>query len=225
MTKFKSRRAHPRIPLARDIASGHLIRAEYAQHLPPPGTYRCLDPRCGGDLTVYERPRGSGNHYFRHRVDATSVNCGLHSSHNRSPRRHEAAKHVLAEVFHEVVAHREPMPLLSVIVAGGRKDVAIFARPARVETEWTCPATRRRADIALLDRNGDPILLVEIYHSHAVDGNKRQDLSAYDWIEVEANEVLDDVDLLRVRHAGGLPYVLDPDTQQRPLPGMRKREW
>jgi len=83
-----------------------------------------------------------------------------------------------------------------------------FIRACRVFEEWGCPSSGRRADLALLDGEGTPVLLIEVCYSNAVDIAKRQDLSGYWWIEVEARHVLEEVDTLSIQAHGGLPRML-----------------
>ncbi len=47
-----------------------------------------------------------------------------------------------------------------------------------------------------------------VCHTHAVDLEKRMDLSPYWWIEVEASQVLADPTALSVRNHGNLPDAL-----------------
>lgn len=221
----KPRTSTPHIPWARDVATHTYIRAHEAQHLPPLGTYACLDPDCLGDLTVYERPTGSGKLYFRHRHKAASERCGFHPNQARTSRRHDTAQKLLAVVLRDALRKLGPMPLLEFHTSAGARTVLPLLSAEQVVLEWTCPRTRRRADIALLDRLGEAVLLVEIFHTHAVDRNKREDLSNYWWVEVEANAVIRDFERLPIRHGGNMPYVFLPDTQQIALPGMRPKEW
>lgn len=51
------------------------------------------------------------------------------------------------------------------------------------------------------------MLLIEVGYSNAVNGDKRQDLTGYWWIEVEARFVLEDVDTLNIFAHGGLPRM------------------
>lgn len=83
--------------------------------------------------------------------------------------------------------------------------------------EWECPVTGRKADVALLDESQSAVLLVEVWHTHAVDHAKRQDLAPYWWIEVEASEVLTDPTKLRVCNHGNLPDALALVWEQLPL--------
>ncbi len=46
---------------------------------------------------------------------------------------------------------------------------------------------------------------MEVWHTYAVDLEKRKDLSPYWWIEVEASRVLADPSALIVRNHGNLP--------------------
>lgn len=224
MAKF-SAKAMTHIPLVREVATGNPLRPHEAVHLPPKGTYVCLDPNCHGDVTVYERPKYSGRYYFRHRNKEASGNCGFHRRHDRTIRRHDAAQHLLAAVLREALDKRGPMPLWLFQTAGQTLRALPLIIADTVKTEWTCPKTGRRADIALLDRSGAPVLIVEVFHTHAVDRNKRRDLSDYWWIEVEANAVIADFEQLPIRHSGNMPFLFSPETQQVPLMGMRKREW
>lgn len=214
-----------RILLAREAVSGHLLKADTARHLPPEGTYQCLDPNCGGDLNVCQWPRRPGRLYFRHRTATASANCGFHSGNARTQRRHDAALHLLAVVLNEAIHRREPMPLLEFQVAGATRQVLPLLNAKSVVSEWVCRRTGKRADIALLDRHDDPILLIEVFHTHAVDRIKARAYSDYWWIEVEANAIIADYERLPVIHCGNMPYVFSPETQQRHLPGMPPREW
>lgn len=100
------------------------------------------------------------------------------------------------------------MPLMIFNTPKGIKAVLPFIHAEKVVMEWRCPLSDRRADLAMLDHSGRPVLLVEVLHTHAVDGDKRQDLAPYWWIEVEANQVLKDTDALIIRNHGNLPTQL-----------------
>ena len=100
------------------------------------------------------------------------------------------------------------MPLMVFNTPVGAKDVLPFIQAKEVVMAWQCPLSGRRVDLALLDEVGCPVLLVEVWHTHAVDGDKRRDLLPYWWIEVEANQVLADTDVLIVRNHDNLPTQL-----------------
>jgi len=219
------RNSASRILLARETETGELLKADMARHLPPAGTYQCLDPLCGGDLNVCQWPRRPGHFYFRHRTATASANCGFHCGNARTQRRHDAAQHLLAVVLNEAIHYREPMPLLEFQVAGATRHVLPLLNAKKVVPEWACTRTGRRADIALLDGRDEPVLIIEVFHTHAVDRNKARDYSDYWWVEVEANAIIAEYERLPVIHCGNLPYGLAPETQQRCLPGVSRREW
>lgn len=52
------------------------------------------------------------------------------------------------------------------------------------------------------------MLAQAVWHTHRVDGDKRSDLTAYWWIEVEANDVLADADKLHICNHDNLPPKL-----------------
>lgn len=117
------------------------------------------------------------------------------------------------------------MPLLEFQVAGATRQVLPLVNAKRVRPEWSCQRTGKRADIALLDHHDEPVLLIEVFHTHAVDRHKIRAYSDYWWIEVEANAIIANYERLPVIHCGNLPYVFAPETQQRTLPGIPAREW
>lgn len=219
------RNATSRILLARDAQTGEVLTADDALHLPPEGTYQCLDPHCEGDLNVCRWPKRPGHFYFRHRAETASETCGFHAGNAGTPRRHEAAKHLLAIVLREAIHHRMPMPLLEFPGSGTPRHVLPLLCAAEVVCEWTCQRTGRRSDIAVLDSHCDAVLLVEVFHTHAVDRDKKRDYLNYWWVEIDANAIIANHERLPVRHSGNLPYGLAPGTHQRTLPGMRQCAW
>lgn len=100
------------------------------------------------------------------------------------------------------------MPLFQFSTPRGPRLVLPFIRACRVIEEWVCPDSGRRVDLALLDDEGMPVLLIEVCYSNAVNGDKRQDLTGYWWLEVEARHVLEEVDTLIIVAHGGLPRML-----------------
>lgn len=109
------------------------------------------------------------------------------------------------------------MPLFRFSTPSAPRLVLPFIRACRVIEEWGCPDSRRRTDLALVDGEGTPVLLIEVCHSNAVDADKRQDLSGYWWIEVDARHVLEDVDTLNIRAHGGLPRMLAATWEEQSL--------
>lgn len=196
-------RTPARITWALDIQSGKLVKADRAEHRPGKGRYRCLDERCSRDLTVARSKQG--RQHFRHFRNGHSEGCAFQ---DLAKGKHEAAQRVLATLFSEALRRRTPMPLMVFNTTVGVRMVLPFVQAYEVVMEWRCPQSGRRVDLALLDQSGHPVLLVEVWHTHAVDGDKRNDLAAYWWIEVEANEVLSDTDKLYIRNHDNLPPQL-----------------
>lgn len=208
------RRTFSQITWAVDIASGKWVRADRADLKPGRGRYRCLDVQCGRDLTVARSKYG--RQHFRHYRDSHAEGCCFHRMKS-SDDRHRAAQELLRTLFAAALERRMPMPILAFDTANGRRDVLPFITATRVVMEWECPVTGRRADVALLDDSQLAVLLVEVWHTHAVDQGKRQDLSPYWWIEVEAKQVLADPTKLMVRNHGNLPEALALAWEQLPL--------
>lgn len=196
-------RTPARITWALDIQSGKLVKADRAEHRPGKGRYRCLDERCSRDLTVARSKQG--RQHFRHFRNGHSEGCAFH---DLAKGKHEAAQRVLATLFSEALRRRTPMPVMVFNTPSEVRMVLPFIQAHEVVMEWRCPQSGRRVDLALLDQSGHPILLVEVWHTHAVDGDKRSDLTAYWWIEVEANDVLSDTDKLHIRNHDNLPPQL-----------------
>lgn len=200
-----------------DLQTGKLIRAEQAQRRPGKGRYRCLDERCGRDLTVARSKHG--RQHFRHFRNAHAESCVFYSA-GGAQTRHSAAQLLLKTLFTEALKLRTAMPLLLFNTPAGPQTVLPFIVAATAETEWTCPQTGRRADVALLDAAGQPVLLIEVWHTHAVDADKERDFAAYFWIEVEANQVLSAQNVLHVRNHGNLPEMLALAWKQYELFGV-----
>lgn len=195
--------ALPHIAWALDTLTGKLIKADRAEHRPGKGRYCCLDDRCGRDLTVARTKQG--RQHFRHFRNTHATDCLFHG---HTDGRHAAAQRLLAILFSEVLRGRAPMPLFLFDTPKGVREVLPFVHAKTIVQEWRCPLSGRRVDMALLGDNGIPVLLVEIWHTHAIDNEKRKDLRPYWWIEVEANQVLVDTDFLVIRNHDNLPAQL-----------------
>ena len=171
------------------LNTGKWIKADRADRKPGKGRYRCLDGRCARDLTVARSKYG--RQHFRHFRNSHAEGCCFQSIRSKDDR-HRAAQALLQALFSEALKRNIPMPMLVFDTANGRREVLPFISAAQVVTEWECPISKRKADVALLDDEGRAVLLVEVWHTHAVDLEKRMDLSPYWWIEVEASQVLAD---------------------------------
>jgi hypothetical protein len=155
----------------------------------------------------------NGRQHFKHFRNSHPDNCVFHNQ-GRPQTRHTAAKVLLCTLFREALNRRVPTPLFRFDTPNGSQFVLPFFTATRVVNEWTCPLTPRRADLALLDSDGRPALLIEVWHTNAVNRDKRQDLTPYWWIEVDANQVLSDSTVLQVRAHDNLPEVLALAWQQ-----------
>lgn len=192
-----------KIPWAIDLKTGEWLRADRAVHQGERGRYRCTDKHCDRELTVARSKRG--RQHFKHFRNSGAEGC-VFGHHGASV--HKPAIRLLSVRFSEAMAGHVPMPLFQFSTPSGPRVVLPFIRACRVFEEWICPISGRRADLALLDSEGKPVLLIEVCYSNAVDVEKRQDLKGYWWIEVEARHVLEDVDALNIRSHGGLPRML-----------------
>lgn len=200
-----------RISWAMDVKSGRLIRADRAERKPGRGCYRCLDDKCKQDLTVARSKRG--RLHFRHFRNSNEERCAFHGL-GKKQTRHEAAKFLLSVWLSHALKRRTPMPLFLFNTPAEVCTVLPYIGAGSVVTEWQCPLSDRRADIAILDGERQPVLLIEVFHTHAVDIEKCRDLSPYWWIEVEANQVLADPTKLMIINHGNLPECLAPLWQQ-----------
>jgi hypothetical protein len=196
-------RTPSRITWALDLKTGKLVKADRAERKPGKGRYRCLDERCSRDLTVARSKQG--RQHFRHFRNNHADGCVFQ---DLAKGRHQAAQRILVTLFSEALRRRTPMPLMAFNTPAGLLTVLPFVQASEVVMEWICPASGRRIDVAILDENGNPVLLVEVWHTHAVDIEKRKDLAPYWWIEVEANQVLTNTDVLLIRNHDNLPAPL-----------------
>lgn len=207
-------RRSPFIPFALDTFENDYIRAERAHKDAPPGRYICLDPKCSSPVVIASSKRERV--HFKHQRGTLSDCCKLTPTRNKT--RHEEAKHLLAGVFSCALAHQCPMPILLFKTPRGGISILPFIEASQVVTEWSCPRTGRRADIALLTENNKPLLLVEVFHSHAVNKEKREDLANHWWIEVNANAAINNPNELEILKWGNLPRQLELAGQQKGLP-------
>lgn len=203
-----------RISWAMDVKSGRLIRADRAERKPGRGCYLCLDDKCKQDLTVARSKRG--RLHFKHFRNSNGEHCAFHGA-GKKPTRHEAAKFLLSILLDHALKGHTPMPLFLFHTPTEIRSVSPFISARSLVTEWQCPLSDRRVDIAILDSERQPVLLIEVFHTHAVDIEKRRDLSHYWWIEVEANNVLADHTQLMIRNHGNLPECLSLLWQQLEL--------
>lgn len=206
-----NRSSFSQIMWALDLKTGKLVKADRAERKPGKGRYRCLDEKCGHDLTVARSKHG--RLHFRHFRTGNAEGCAFHGP-GKSQTQHRAAQVLLHVLLSEALKRRIPMPLFLFNTPSGLRTVLPFILASNVVMEWQCPQSDRRADLAILDAENRPVLLVEVFHTHAVDLPKRQDFSPYWWIEVEAKKVLADPERLDIRNHDNLPEYLALAWQQ-----------
>lgn len=195
-----------KIPQARDLESGQLVRPDRAEVRALKGRYQCLDPKCNSDLIVAKSKYG--NIHFRHHRGINEKLCRYSGKH-KSDKLHSRAQEHLAIIFEEAFARKCSMPLLRFETPSGIKTVLPFIAGSRVVKEWYCQDIARRPDIAILDSTNNPVFFVEIKHTHAVDVDKRKSLLNYWWIEVEAKEIIKSALELNIHAHGNFPYEFE----------------
>jgi len=160
---------------------------------------------CCKDLTVGRSKKG--RMFFKH-FPKEAKGCRFYLG-RKSKKRHDLARDLLATLLGEVMLRRCNMPSLRFDTPSGVRFAIPIILGATVETEWRTPEGRI-PDIAILDHEGRPIVLFEVYHTHAVDRMKRHDLANYWWIEIDANAFLEqdfEAELsLHVTDFNRLPY-------------------
>lgn len=202
----------PSIPNGFDCQLGRSIPSWNAEDQPGRHRYRCLDPLCQAPLTTHNR---DGSKYFKHFPNTQSRSCRFFS---RDPSTiHALAVELLYQEFRASIdSSSSSIPLLQFSHDLGGSLIALpyfQIDEVRGDRKWTCPRTGRQPDLTLL-LDGQPVLLVEVWHKHKVDRRKIGDLFPYRWIEVFAADALLDSRRLKVLSHGGFPDDLEPHTAQ-----------
>jgi len=63
--------------------------------------------------------------------------------------------------------------------------------------------------VVILDASDNPVLVIEIKHTHGVNDQKCKDFVNCWWIEVDAHDVIKNDFVLKVRAHGNLPYQFE----------------
>ena len=191
------------IPFARSVKTGALVKPYQANRQADKGLYECLDPKCKRPVLV-----SSSKHHrvhFRHYRGDIGEQCGF-SGISRPQNIHTKAKLHVAILFENALLKKAPMPKLRFDTPEGIHHVLPFIVNCKVKKEWDCKAINRRIDIAIVDQDETPVLLIEIKYKHAVNYEKREALKSYWWIEVDAKDILVNPHELIVRTHGNFPY-------------------
>ncbi len=109
-------------------------------------------------------------HHFAHKPSPELLRCRLE---NPSAARHFNALVHLSKQLEPAVCRK-----LKVLTWHGKEPMSFAQDWDEVRTEF--PIGKRRADVALL-RQGSPIALIEIYHTHEVDFDKQDEMSTEIW--------------------------------------------
>lgn len=194
------------IPWGYDTVDGERVSADRADYTAVNGRYRC--PRCEKDLSLIRTARN--RQFFRH----------VRSEWARGRAGETQHRQAIMRLVEALLARRDSgRVLLSLVFStAGHRRFEFILSAASVQPEWRCPDSGRRIDLALLDTHGQPSLLIEVKHTHAVDAQKRGDLVPHLWIEVDAEDVLAGSDVLYVREHGNFPPAWSGEWLQATLP-------
>lgn len=184
------------IPHAIDIETNEYIKPHEANHNAPKGRYLCREPNCKKPVRMILR--NNGVCFFRHYPDDYSC------SHHKSQTTHTKAINEIYNQFVNWQQHRLTMPILMINTRSGMKEVVPFLPEFKIEIEWRLNG-KRKIDLAILDLNNRPILLIEVLNKHKVDSQKEKDLINYPWIEVCAKSILSNPRFLKVERHHYLP--------------------
>lgn len=147
--------------------------------------YEC--PECHGPLRRRSESKRARTHFF-HRVETAACNQDRYT--------HNTAVKLIVQAVRDWRAGEMPAPETHYRCIHCTDAVNKTAIPELVTgalPEFTLPDLRRRPDVALVDVQGNPVLLVEVFHRKEVDPVKAEDFesAAYRWIEVVAEDILD----------------------------------
>lgn len=153
------------------------------------GRYICVHPECTTPLMIYKR---KGKCFFRHYPVKNNTCAGgaqtLHKNAIKQLRNHflqvnKSTRNIPTFVIETIQGEKEIVPLLSSFV---------------VKTEY--PLNGRKIDLAILDKLGNPILLIEILNTSKVTNAKSIDLAAFAWLEIKADAVMQNPSRLKVEN-------------------------
>ncbi len=161
--------------------------------------YRCI--ACDTRLAFVRAHLRRGFDVSAHFAHPASNTCG-HEAVDRAT--HERAKAAIIRLVDECLAGSSPPPIIwrpCRHCGGTLLEDHLPPGIARARDEFTLG--NRRIDVSLLDADGRPLLLIEVYRTSEVDEAKARDLREHAWIEVDATQILDDPSAWLVRQHGG----------------------
>jgi hypothetical protein len=194
------------IPYAINVETGRRIKPEEGSTNARKGLYECFNPECRNHVFVSISKRGRA--FFKHYPIKNDV-IDYKNAHSKSQDTHTRAIELLSHFFINGLERKSPMPLLLFETPHGVQKVLPFLYKCIVKKEFTIEAINKRIDLAIVDENNNPILLIEVNHKHQVPLEKEIALKQFWWIEVNAKEVINNPSNLVVRKHRNFPYEFD----------------
>ncbi|NOS97992.1 MAG: hypothetical protein HOP25_05920 [Methylotenera sp.] len=187
-----------KIPHAIDVENKiKVIGADRADSQAARGRYLCY----GCNREVFLAKSKNRKVHFKHYPDE-AAGC----RYGKSQKLHTQAKERLAIVFENALKKRGPMPIMQFETPTGIQTVLPFIFGHVAKLEWSLKDIGRRPDVVILDASVNPVLAIEIKHTHGVNDQKSKDFANCWWVEVDARDVMKDDFVLKVRAHGNLPY-------------------
>lgn len=198
-------------------AEGEIVLPREALRGAPRGSYFCPDPSCRREVIASKWRNKPSILCFKHLPQRGNKGCALRRAGAGRHQYHDEAVRQLQLYLEAALHQHKNWPILEIATVDGIQKIHWTILGARAVREWTCPLSGRRADIAILDKNGDPVVLIEVYHSHKVDENKALDYAEFKWIEIEAKSIMDNLPFLRISNHGNQPSYFAMSELQRRL--------
>jgi hypothetical protein len=196
------------IPYAIDSDTRAIIKSDRAIVATDKRRYLCY----GCERPVYLVRSKHKRVHFKH-YPKEAIGC----SYSKPQALHTKAKERVAVVFENALNKCKPMPILQFETTIGVLTMHPFIVGSLVKRELHMKDIKRRPDVAILDACGNVVLAIEIKHKNGVDEKKGKDLAGYFWIEVDANDVIKNELILKVRAHGNLPCHFNIPGQQNDL--------
>ncbi|PPC86950.1 MAG: hypothetical protein CTY37_04705 [Methylotenera sp.] len=197
------------IPYAIDMETQVTIKADRAAVGAGKGRYLCGG--CERHVHVVQKSKYNRVHFKHYPNEAIGCNYG------KSQDLHTKAKECVADVFENALKHCEPMPLMQFETSSGVILMCPFIAGQVVKREFHLKGAKRRPDVAILDGGGNLVLAIEIKYKNGVNKTKMKDFANCFWIEVDATDVIEDCNVLKIKTHGNLPHKFNVPGQQNVL--------
>lgn len=169
------------------------------------GTFRCLDEECAEP--VFARLGHKRTWHFAHYCEHASKRCKREASGGGESEVHLKAKHLIATNVGSIAFIKDKCNMCK----RQRPYAGTWECEAKVEERIaTVPGTVRVIDVMLCTKGGRPRFAVEVFHTHAVDDDKRYELDKLGLpvIEVDAKHVVSTFSDAVGKTARGLTHLL-----------------